>query len=197
MSPPAMKISSSSGLLLMELRQGIDGVRRAAALDLELATPRSRSSPAHRQPAQLQPVLGARVVRRRLVRRRRRPASAAPRSSPSWACASWAHTRWPRWGGLNIPPRMPSLRDRYGRTWPAPSTTYLYVHSSRTPIGPRACSFCVELPISAPMPNSPPSVKRVEAFTYTQAASTPRSKAAAALVGARDDRLGVPAAVAR
>jgi hypothetical protein len=32
-------------------------------------------------------------------------------------------------------------------------------------MGPRAWSFCVELPISAPMPNSPPSVNRVDAFT--------------------------------
>ncbi len=47
------------------------------------------------------------------------------------------------------------------------------MHSSLSPIGPRAWSFCVELPISAPIPNSPPSVKRVEALTYTQAASTP------------------------
>ena len=33
------------------------------------------------------------------------------------------------------------------------------------PIGPRACVFWVEIPISAPKPNSPPSVKRVEALT--------------------------------
>src|SRR4051794_4415166 len=59
-----------------------------------------------------------------------------------------------------------------GRTCPSPSITYLNVHSSRTPIGPRACSFCVELPISAPIPKTPPSVKRVDAFTYTAAAST-------------------------
>jgi len=52
-----------------------------------------------------------------------------------------------------------------GRTWPSPSTRYLVVHSSRRPIGPRACSFWVELPISAPMPNWPPSVKRVDALT--------------------------------
>ena len=52
-----------------------------------------------------------------------------------------------------------------GRTWPSPSTRYLNVHSSRRPIGPRAWSFWVELPISAPIPNSPPSVKRVEALT--------------------------------
>src|SRR5438034_166710 len=78
------------------------------------------------------------------------------------------------------PAEDPQLRaDHYGRTWPEPSTTYLYEHSSRTPMGPRAWSFCVELPISAPIPNTPPSVKRVEALTYTQAASTPCSKACA------------------
>ena len=34
-----------------------------------------------------------------------------------------------------------------------------------TPMGPRACSFWVLMPISAPKPNTPPSVKRVEALT--------------------------------
>ena len=52
-----------------------------------------------------------------------------------------------------------------GRMWPSPSTRYLNVHSSRSPIGPRAWSFWVEFPISAPIPNSPPSVNRVEALT--------------------------------
>ena len=51
------------------------------------------------------------------------------------------------------------------RICPSPSTTYLSEQSSRRPIGPRAWSFCVEFPISAPMPNSPPSVNRVEALT--------------------------------
>ena len=51
------------------------------------------------------------------------------------------------------------------RIWPFPRTTYLYVVSSSKPIGPRACSFWVEMPISQPRPNSPPSVKRVEALT--------------------------------
>src|SRR5215217_2468273 len=72
------------------------------------------------------------------------------------------------------------LGHPYGRTWPVPSTRYLNVHSSRSPIGPRACSFWVEFPISAPIPNSPPSVKRVDALTYTQAASTPSWNARAA-----------------
>ena len=48
-------------------------------------------------------------------------------------------------------------------------TTYVVLVSSGSPIGPRACSFCVEMPISAPKPNSPPSVKRVEALTMTAA----------------------------
>ena len=43
---------------------------------------------------------------------------------------------------------------------------------SGSPIGPRACSFWVEMPISAPKPNSPPSTNRLEAFTSTAAAST-------------------------
>ena len=47
-------------------------------------------------------------------------------------------------------------------------------------MGPRACSFCVEMPISAPRPKTPPSVKRVEALTYTAAESTSRVKRRAA-----------------
>ena len=43
-------------------------------------------------------------------------------------------------------------------------------------MGPRACSFWVEMPISQPRPNSPPSVKRVEQFTYTAALSTAAAK---------------------
>ena len=50
--------------------------------------------------------------------------------------------------------------------------TYLTQVSSARPIGPRACSFWVEMPISAPNPNSPPSVKRVDALTMTAAEST-------------------------
>ena len=62
--------------------------------------------------------------------------------------------------------------------------------SSLRPIGPRACSFCVEMPTSAPRPNSPPSVNRVEAFTATTAESTAAQRftaqvdAAAVLVNA-------------
>ena len=46
-------------------------------------------------------------------------------------------------------------------------------------MGPRAWSFWVEMPISQPRPNSPPSVKRVEALTYTAALSTLLTKASA------------------
>ena len=50
-------------------------------------------------------------------------------------------------------------------TWP-------YVVSSRSAIGPRAWSFWVLMPISAPKPNWAPSVNAVETLTYTHAAST-------------------------
>src|SRR5665213_4419393 len=66
------------------------------------------------------------------------------------------------------------------RTWPSPSITYFTDVSSRRPIGPRACSFWVEIPISAPSPSSPPSTNRVDAFTSTAAASTSRTKRPAA-----------------
>ena len=51
-------------------------------------------------------------------------------------------------------------------------TTYFVEVISGSPIGPRACSFWVEMPISAPIPNCSPSVKRVEALTMTAALST-------------------------
>ena len=54
---------------------------------------------------------------------------------------------------------------RQARIWPSPCTTYFVVVMSARPTGPRACRRAVELPISAPKPNSPPSVKRVEALT--------------------------------
>ena len=51
--------------------------------------------------------------------------------------------------------------------------------SSSSPIGPLAWSLSVEIPISAPMPNSPPSVKRVETLWYTHAESTSLRNSAA------------------
>src|SRR5437016_9741571 len=49
-----------------------------------------------------------------------------------------------------------------GRTCPVPRTRYLYVVSCSAPTGPRGGSRWVEMPISAPMPNSPPSANWVE-----------------------------------
>lgn len=43
--------------------------------------------------------------------------------------------------------------------------TYFVVVSASNPIGPLACNFCVLIPISAPNPNSNPSVNLVDALT--------------------------------
>ena len=51
------------------------------------------------------------------------------------------------------------------RTCPSPQSSYLTHVSSCRAMGPRTCSFWVEMPISAPRPNWPPSVKRVDALT--------------------------------
>ena len=59
----------------------------------------------------------------------------------------------------------------YGRICPSPKITYFVVVSASNPIGPLACNFCVLIPISAPNPNSNPSVNLVDALTYTAAAS--------------------------
>ena len=76
------------------------------------------------------------------------------------------------------------------RTCPSPVTTYVVLVSSASPMGPRACSFCVEMPISAPKPNSPPSVNRVDALTITTAASTPVVKVAI-VVNSKAQRVSV------
>src|SRR5580704_17573239 len=60
------------------------------------------------------------------------------------------------------------------RTCPVPTISYFDEVSSASAKGPRQCNFWVLMPISAPKPNSVPSVKRVEAFQYTAAESTPR-----------------------
>jgi ABC-type uncharacterized transport system ATPase subunit len=62
------------------------------------------------------------------------------------------------------------------RIWPSPVTIHFVVVSSASPIGPRACIFCVEMPISAPKPNCSPSVNRVDALTITAAESHPEMK---------------------
>lgn len=55
--------------------------------------------------------------------------------------------------------------SRAQRICPLPKITCLVDVSVKTPMGPLACSFWVEMPISAPRPSSPPSVNRVEALT--------------------------------
>src|SRR5258708_8795453 len=59
------------------------------------------------------------------------------------------------------------------RTCPVPTISYFEEVSSASAKGPRQWSFWVLMPISSQKPNSAPSVKRVEAFQYTAADSTP------------------------
>ncbi len=82
-----------------------------------------------------------------------------------------------------------------GRTWPVPRTTYLKVVSCSTPTGPRACRRPVAMPISAPMPNSPPSANWVEALCSTMALSSAGEEALGGRLVFRDDAVGVLRAV--
>ena len=162
-SAPTMKVRSSPGsrsCSALRVSTVKDGPARSTSMRRDLDARRV----ADREPAQLEPELGRPGRPRSALCGGVWTGSSSTRSSSSAASASWAHTMCPTCGGLNVPPRRPT-RATQGRTWPSPSTRYLNVHSSRRPIGPRACSFWVELPISAPIPNSPPSVKRVEALT--------------------------------
>ena len=56
------------------------------------------------------------------------------------------------------------LASFYLRICPLPKIKYFVEVKAGKPIGPRACNFCVLIPISAPYPNSKPSVKRVDAL---------------------------------
>ena len=85
---------------------------------------------------------------------------------------------------------------RHGRVWPVPRTRYLKLVSCSAPTGPRACSLPVAMPISAPMPNSPPSANCVEALCSTMALIDLGRKRSAARVVLGDDRIGVLRAVA-
>jgi hypothetical protein len=57
---------------------------------------------------------------------------------------------------------------------PFPNMMNLVEVNSSRPMGPRAWILVVEIPISAPKPNSYPSFSRVDAFTKTADASTSR-----------------------
>ena len=60
-----------------------------------------------------------------------------------------------------------SCQSSYPRICPFPKITYFFVVRASCLIGPRAWSFWVLIPISAPNPNSLPSVNLVDALTYT------------------------------
>ena len=106
MSPPTMKVSACSGARVMQCPQGIDRVRRAAPLDLEVARPRR----ARRRPWRA----GRARAGRPRPGRRRPPCAAAGRPASARRGRARAgprllgHTRWPRCGGLKVPPRIPT-----------------------------------------------------------------------------------------
>ena len=85
-----------------------------------------------------------------------------------------AHTRWPMCGGLKTPPKTVPIRR------PAGAHTHLAcaVHdvlgrgSARAARSGRGVQLLGRVAHLGPQPNSPLSVNRVDAFTYTQAAST-------------------------
>ena len=116
-------------------------------------------------------------------RRRRRPSGSRRPTSRALGGSTAAASTWRS--------TLPGRRRARQRTWPSPVTTYLVDVISGSPIGPRACSFWVVMPISAPKPNSPPSVNRVDALTRTAAESTSAANRRAAARSLGDDRLGV------
>ena len=121
-----------------------------------------------------------RPARRHIVADRR------DRSQPGDYCASHMQLT------ANPVPGLRSVKPAPGRR---PRTMYFVVVSSFRATGPRACSREVEIPISAPIPYSPPSVKRVDALTYTAAASTSVTNRSAAVGVSGHDRLRMAGAV--
>ncbi len=73
---------------------------------------------------------------------------------------------------------------------------HFVVVSSLSPQGPRAWILSVLMPISAPRPSWPPSLKRVLALTITAELSTAATKRWADAQIGGDDRVGVAGAVA-
>lgn len=95
----------------------------------------------------------------------------APRLEPDHylrAAAGPAKPGQPALRLLKQPLGQPQLR-----MVPSPVTRYLKLVSCSAPTGPRACILPVAMPISAPMPNSPPSANCVEALRIRMALSKP------------------------
>ena len=156
----------------MDASQSIDCVGRAGALQLERTHAQARVVPDGKL-AHPQAVLGARVPLGRLVRRdqhRRQQHSLQAQAARRRPCEREMADVGRIEHAAEDADALAGLTRGRGRRLRRDTWTCTALCS---PIGPRAWSFCVELPISAPIPNSPPSVKRVEALTYTQAASTP------------------------
>ena len=106
-------------------------------------------------------------------------------SAAGWEVMNWARAAVPRAGRgavvlwyarVRAQRSTPALARRQVRIWPEPSTTHFWLVRPSRPTGPRACSLLVEMPISAPRPNSKPSAKRVDALTSTELESTSRRK---------------------
>ena len=116
MSPPTMKVSSSSGASSCSARSGIDGVRRAGALGLD-ARDAEPLVAGHGALAQRHAVLDARVRLDRLVRRRAGPAPAARGRARAGRAPPGRRRDAPMCGGLNVPPSRPT---RAGALRPGP-----------------------------------------------------------------------------
>ena len=118
MSPPTMKVSSSSGASRHAALRRVSTVNDgpgAVGLDARDAEPLVAGD---REPHSAHAVLDARVGLDLLVRRLVRPARAARGRARAAASASCAQTRWPTCGGLNVPPRSPTAPGVSARTWP-------------------------------------------------------------------------------
>src|SRR3954469_11561427 len=108
MSPPTMKVRSCSGASACSLRRVStvhDGPGRSASTRETL----SRSSPAtaSSQSRTRCPQPGSASI---ALCGGSRTGASSTWSSSSCTHASCAHTRWPTWGGLNVPPRMPTRK---------------------------------------------------------------------------------------
>ena len=84
----------------------------------------------------------------------------------------------PLCAGSKLPPSSPidlfeSFTINYGLTIPFPDTKYLYDVNWLIPTGPLGGSLLVEIPISPPKPNSPPSANCVDTLCIAIELFTP------------------------